>query len=92
MGFAIMDCQHDLRSGFVTIASDNKNFANAITELNSAEPKKIAILKAASVGLPDPRINGLAVPYAVRPDGEPVGGPGEPIDHYRIDIPVTSGR
>lgn len=92
MSLSIMSAGHDGRTGVITIANDNKNFANAITELSGHETRRVAISKAASIGLPDPRINGLATPYAVKSDGEPVTKAGEKIDHYRIDIPVTSGR
>lgn len=92
MSISPLPAEHNGRTGFVTVLSDNPNFSLAITELQGAETRKLAIQKAASAGLPDPRVNGLAAPYACKADGEPVTRVGEKIDHYRIDIPVTSGR
>ena len=83
---------HDQTKGQITFES-TKAGADAIEELQSAEAKNKAIVEAAKMGLPDPRVDPTTQhPYGVTADGLPLAETPEglrtPVAKYRVGIHV----
>ena len=64
----------------------------AITELLNPRVRKEAIAFAGQRGVTNARCEMASAPYPVTEDGSPVVDPQkDKIDHYRIDIPISTG-
>jgi len=104
MGLTVLYNESELttQGGKVVIASDNRDFARAIEELQSADARKAAIAAASKRGIPDPRIGNFPRAYPVNSKGdiiEPVLDDGTMKDPtlpemkiagYRGDFQVTA--
>lgn len=66
-------------------------FANAITELQSADARRLAIAHATKEGMSGASCAIAGAPYPVTKKGDPIeaGGTAK-IHRYRVDIPVNS--
>lgn len=83
-------CRVDDTAGNIVVESTIKEGGLAITELQGGMARRMAIMAAAKLGLPDPRANGSALVYPVDEAGRPVSDPlKQKTAAYRADIPVT---
>ena len=80
----------DDTTGNIVVESDVTEGSLAIMELQGPATRRIAIMAAARMGLPDPRSNGGVQVYPVDADGKEVTKPKEQQTvAYRADVPVT---
>jgi hypothetical protein len=89
---ASCDFVGDLSGGSVMVESDKVDGAMALTELHSDKARRLAIMHAATKGVPDPRINGGIDTFAVDAKGEEVdqiNNPKQKIHRWQASIPVT---
>jgi hypothetical protein len=76
----------------VTLTSDLPQFNLAISELQSAETRRLAIQHAGTQGVSTPRCEMPSAPYPVDAKGDQVvDAKTQKIAEYRIDVPISSG-
>lgn len=76
--------------GLIVVESDSLDGNIAYPELSNADTRRAAIMKAAQLGLADPRINGSVQTYPVDSAGEEITDPKvQKVAAFRADIPVT---
>ena len=81
-------CQVNETSGVIIVASDLKG-ADAIVELESPETRKMALTKAAALGLSSPGVNGNVQIVPVSANGGVLETPGQEPARYQAEVPVT---
>jgi hypothetical protein len=80
----------DDTNGVIVVASDQKNSNIAYAELQGPGARRAAIIKAAQLGLPDPRVNGSVNVYPVDKAGKEITDPRkQQVDVFRCDVPVV---
>lgn len=80
----------DDTAGVIVIRSDREEGNLAYPELQGPAARRAAIMKAAKLGLPDPRINGNVSVYPVDEEGDEVVDPRkQKVVAFQCDVPVT---
>lgn len=77
-------------TGVIVLRSDRLEGNLAYPELQGPGARRAALMKAAQLGLPDPRVNGNASVYPVDENGDEVSDPKkQKVAAFQCDIPVT---
>lgn len=80
----------DDTAGVIVIRSDRLEGNLAYPELQGPAARRAALMKAAQMGLPDPRVNGNVSVYPVDADGKEVVDPRkQKVAAFQCDVPVT---
>lgn len=82
----------DDTSGTIILRSDRAPTEGnlAYPELQGPAARRAAIMKAAQLGLPDPRVSGSVSVYPVDGDGKEVVNPKtQKVAAFQCDVPVT---
>jgi hypothetical protein len=80
----------DDTQGVIVIRSDRQESNFAYPELQGPAARRVAIMKAAQLGLPDPRASGSASVYPVDEEGREIVDPRkQKVAAFQCDVPVT---
>ena len=80
----------DDTAGVIVVCSDRLEGNLAYPELQGPATRRAALMKAAQLGLPDPRVNGNVSVYPVDAEGNEVVDPRkQKVAAFRADVPVT---
>lgn len=83
-------CNINETSGVIVIRSDKLEGGLAYPELQGPATRRAALMKAAQLGLPDPRVSGSVSVYPVTADGSEVTNPKtQKVAAFQCDVPVT---
>jgi len=99
MALAVVGMENISGKATVVVESDKDgktaqtSFSLAITELQGAEARNMAVQYATQTGgVSNARVEFPGAPYPVDDKGNTIGDPqGQTIHRYRVDIPVTQG-
>lgn len=77
-------------TGVIVVSSDQLSSTVAYPELQGPAARRAALMRAAQLGLPDPRVNGNVSVYPVDADGKEILDPKkQKVASFQCDVPVT---